>query len=597
MFYSHQLLARKASLGQIWMAATMHAKIDRKKLNKLNIIKICEEILNPKVPMALRLSGILMGGVAIVYERKVKLLYDDVTRLMVEINEAWKVKNVPDPNVLSKGKSKAKKEAITLPENQEINMGDIEESLQFSNTAPTMGFQHDAYFTMRLDNVNEDLDFNNGAREEEDPSKRLHQVDVENITLFERFESFQANENLYNRFERFDIEGDDETFLNVTSTTFTQIPTTLVPSPPRQDEPSRADISQDHHPEHPVIQHSDEGVKEGQEHRRRGPTKRKRRQPVATVMDYEQTIIPVHIYQHWLQNTSDIVSRRGRKKEPTNIMSSTKIAKLMKIPPVALISDLYNNETGDIYYPAPLLDLWNKSTQPPHDSPSARASGHHPPEPSFSSPPVPSQDFDGGLDNQFLAPPTEKPRDKVEHAEIFMDELRANLDFGLRAPLISSWKSGDSIHSFGSGSEHGSASHSDIGKGRFTKKRHSLSGNISGGLEPVAENAHVKLPRVSEMDPTPDQELIVETGPTQIQPIINQPRDVIADTIQAQMKAHFETPGVPPVESLDILAAGMTRKSAAALFYQTCVLASRDALKVEQKEPYGEILISRGSKM
>ncbi|OIW02732.1 hypothetical protein TanjilG_29508 [Lupinus angustifolius] len=572
------------------MAATMHAKIDRKKLNKLNIIKICEEILNPKVPMALRLSGILMGGVAIVYERKVKLLYgellilvlifniktieftfiaqqfgraflnyiftfflillaDDVTRLMVEINEAWKVKNVPDPNVLSKGKSKAKKEAITLPENQEINMGDIEESLQFSNTAPTMGFQHDAYFTMRLDNVNEDLDFNNGAREEEDPSKRLHQVDVENITLFERFESFQANENLYNRFERFDIEGDDETFLNVTSTTFTQIPTTLVPSPPRQDEPSRADISQDHHPEHPVIQHSDEGVKEGQ---------------------------------------------------PTNIMSSTKIAKLMKIPPVALISDLYNNETGDIYYPAPLLDLWNKSTQPPHDSPSARASGHHPPEPSFSSPPVvhsegfmrfPSQDFDGGLDNQFLAPPTEKPRDKVEHAEIFMDELRANLDFGLRAPLISSWKSGDSIHSFGSGSEHGSASHSDIGKGRFTKKRHSLSGNISGGLEPVAENAHVKLPRVSEMDPTPDQ------GPTQIQPIINQPRDVIADTIQAQMKAHFETPGVPPVESLDILAAGMTRKSAAALFYQTCVLASRDALKVEQKEPYGEILISRGSKM
>ncbi|KAE9606185.1 putative rad21/Rec8-like protein [Lupinus albus] len=221
------------------MAATMHAKINRKKLNKLNIIKICEEILNPSVPMALRLSGILMGGVAIVYERKVKLLYDDVTRLMVEINEAWKVKSVPDPNVLPKGKSKAKKESITLPENQEINMGDIEESLQFSNTAPTMGFQHGAYFTMRLDNVNDDPYFNNGAREEEDPSERLHQADVENITLFERFESFQANVNLYNRFERFDIEGDDETLVNVTSTTFSQIPTTLVPSPPRQDGPTR----------------------------------------------------------------------------------------------------------------------------------------------------------------------------------------------------------------------------------------------------------------------------------------------------------------------------------------------------------------------
>ncbi|KAI5434038.1 hypothetical protein KIW84_021049, partial [Lathyrus oleraceus] len=108
MFYSHQLLARKAPLGQIWMAATMHAKINRKKLNMLNIAKICEEILYPAIPMALRLSGILMGGVVIVYERKVKLLYDDVSRLLVEINEAWKVKNVPDSTMLRKGKSKAK---------------------------------------------------------------------------------------------------------------------------------------------------------------------------------------------------------------------------------------------------------------------------------------------------------------------------------------------------------------------------------------------------------------------------------------------------------------------------------------------------------
>ncbi|KAH0667030.1 hypothetical protein KY285_028236 [Solanum tuberosum] len=100
MFYSHQLLARKAPLGQIWMAATLHSKLNRKKLSKLNIINICEQILNPSVPMALRLSGILMGmlrkpltvqnccfrfrylivssisgGVVIVYERKVKLLY------------------------------------------------------------------------------------------------------------------------------------------------------------------------------------------------------------------------------------------------------------------------------------------------------------------------------------------------------------------------------------------------------------------------------------------------------------------------------------------------------------------------------------------
>jgi len=52
-----------------------------------------------------------------------------------------------------------------------------------------------------------------------------------------------------------------------------------------------------------------------QEPRRRGPNKRKRGQRLHIEMDYEQTIIPVHIYQHWLQNASDIVSRRGRKKQ------------------------------------------------------------------------------------------------------------------------------------------------------------------------------------------------------------------------------------------------------------------------------------------
>ncbi|XP_019097294.1 PREDICTED: sister chromatid cohesion 1 protein 1-like, partial [Camelina sativa] len=117
MFYSHQLLARKAPLGQIWMAATLHAKINRKKLDKLDIIQICEEILNPSVPMALRLSSILMGGVVIVYERKVKLLFDDVNRLVVEINGAWRTKAVPDPTLLPKGRTHARKEAVTLPEN------------------------------------------------------------------------------------------------------------------------------------------------------------------------------------------------------------------------------------------------------------------------------------------------------------------------------------------------------------------------------------------------------------------------------------------------------------------------------------------------
>ncbi|PRQ61021.1 putative rad21/Rec8-like protein [Rosa chinensis] len=83
MFYSHSLLARKEPLGQIWMAATMHAKMNRRNLNQIDLIRICEEILNPRAPMALRLSSILMGGVVIVYERKVKLLFGTLPLLLL----------------------------------------------------------------------------------------------------------------------------------------------------------------------------------------------------------------------------------------------------------------------------------------------------------------------------------------------------------------------------------------------------------------------------------------------------------------------------------------------------------------------------------
>ncbi|KAF6175436.1 hypothetical protein GIB67_036527 [Kingdonia uniflora] len=54
--------------------------------------------------------SLFLGGVVIVYERKVKLLYEDVTRLLLEITEAWKRKPITDPTVLPKGKSEVKED-------------------------------------------------------------------------------------------------------------------------------------------------------------------------------------------------------------------------------------------------------------------------------------------------------------------------------------------------------------------------------------------------------------------------------------------------------------------------------------------------------
>ncbi|CAL5407509.1 unnamed protein product [Camellia sinensis] len=603
------------------MAATMHAKINRRKLNKLNIITICEEILNPSVPMALRLSGILMGGVVIVYERKVKLLYDDVNRFLVELNEAWKVKSVPDPTLLPKGKSQAKYEAVTLPyNNQEGELGEIEESL--TNTRTMMGFQQTGYIAMRLDNVDEPyININNPS--EKDQSEQYHQADAANITLFD---SYQTDTRPYHHFERFDIEGDNETQLNFNSQEDTQIPSTLIPSPPRPAGPQKPDEILDQHPEDQVNQQSNKQKEAIQDHQRQGATRRKARKPAASAMDYEQTIIPGHIYQSWLQSTSDIVSRRGRKRKIYDAMSTMEIGNLMELPPVALICGLSTTGNREIHYPAPLLELWMRSTIPTRDLPSGRKSPPQPPEPSSSSPPdrahytdplgCPFEGFHSGLGSQSLGVSREKLRTNLKTneipTEVFIPGLSNNLGnngvwvseanvmvtpgnsgtlYSYHLSLFSQFfkikifmaesTTGDEVKSIpSSGSGHGFLSNnSDVNSGRSNKKRpYSSSRHDGSGLEPVAEenswqqpDLSFKLARLSENGLTPENDLLLKT--------------------------HFDTPGTTQTESLNELAFGLNKKKAAHLFYQTCVLASRDVIRVEQEVPYGDILISRGLKM
>ncbi|XAR65966.1 hypothetical protein NMG60_11011989 [Bertholletia excelsa] len=592
------------------MAATMHAKMNRKKLSKLNIIKICEEILNPTVPMALRLSGILMGGVVIVYERK------------VEINEAWKVKSVPDPTLLPKGKTQAKYEAVTLPDNQETEVWDVEQSNM--TTHSIMGFQQTGYFAMRLDSVDEPF-INIETREEEQPAD-YHQADPANITLFEGFDSYQTDADFFNRFERFDIEGDEETQLISTSLEHIQIQSTIIPSPPRPTDPPRPDEVQDQHPEYQVNKQSEGGgvTRPQQDHHRQGPRRRKARKPAASAMDYEQTIIPGHIYQSWLQSGSDIVGRIGRKRKRVTSLLVLKISKLMELPPLILICGL-STENGQIHYPAPLLELWTRSTQPPHDSPSSqwRTSPPQPPEPSSSSSPLDTvsryngsvgfafEDFRSGVDSQSVGGSLEKQRANVINNELPKDLLNAT-DNGVKETEVTLCLISDAgdeekfIHILGSG--HGYLSNNlEFNSGRSHKKRpYSASLNSGSDLEPVAEESpwcqrcpEFELTRLSENCLAPENDFLVETGPTQSPHPVHtpQPIDKITDSIRMQLKTHFDNPGSDQKESLNQLAFGMSKRSAAQLFYHTCVLATREFIKVEQGVAYGDILISRGAKM
>ncbi|KAM7275759.1 hypothetical protein ACFE04_017625 [Oxalis oulophora] len=586
------------------MAATMHAKMNRKKLSQLNIIQICEEILNPTVPMALRLSGILMGGVVIVYERKVKLLYDDVTHFLVKINEAWKVKSTSDPTLLPKGKAQAKKEKVTLPE---TDIGDVEQSLNFTNAASTVGFEQPSYFAMQLDNMDDQFIHGNPREEKQND----HQADVENITLY----SYQPDTVINDHYARFDIEGDDETFAE----DITQIPTsTLIPSPPRNNEPQRANEDKNDHPQNQANQQFEEYKEVKQEKQRKEPIKRKSKGAATYLMDYQQTMVPSHLYQSWLQDASDIVSKTGRKKRTRiDMRSKMNVAKLMELPLLVLVDDLFT-KNNEVYYPEPLLNLW--MDKPSKGSPSARSIPTVPVDSSGISPPegsdFPFSDFQSGIGLHPSGDPIERPR---AGSDIFRDELmeklRANvLNNGVRPSEIPNMMvtpgNSDGVRSMPSSAsgQEIPLHNSEVNSGRSSKKRpHSSSKGKGSGLEPVHEDhswrqqgrdPDFELSKLPEDGFIPDQEVLIETGTTQTQhQNISQPIDKITHSIRTHLKNHFETPGAPPKESLNNLAAGMNKKGAALLFYQTCVLATRNILRVEQKVPYGDILISKGAKM
>ncbi|KAF6156858.1 hypothetical protein GIB67_000398 [Kingdonia uniflora] len=222
-------------------------------------------------------------------------------------------------------------------------------------------------------------------------------------------------------------------------------------------------------------------------------------------------------------------------------MSNMKIAHLMELPPVDLTCGLFGYGSKEIYYPAPLMNLWMKYShlQSPHDSPSV----------------------------------TEATMMELLGV---MKDLFPPLDLGMPAEL-----------------EGQGASERSNGKRLFSSSIQSGS-----SLAPVAEDIPWDLPepsfklrRLFESSPTHDP------GPTQTQhPLVNLLMEKVYDAIRMHLKTHFGIPGALQIESLDQLAFGLTQKIATQLFYQTCVLATHDLVKVQQRVAYTDILISRSCK-
>lgn len=81
MFYSTDLLTSQTSgLSTLWLISTLGLRPSSKKLTKRDIQstelpKVCQMIVNPSVPLALRLSSNLLYGASLVFKHQTDYLY------------------------------------------------------------------------------------------------------------------------------------------------------------------------------------------------------------------------------------------------------------------------------------------------------------------------------------------------------------------------------------------------------------------------------------------------------------------------------------------------------------------------------------------
>ena len=91
MFYSEKLLAKTGPLGRVWIAANVERKLTKSQVLQADLEKNVDTIIGQgEEPMALRLSGGLMLGVVRIYGKKVKYLQDDCHEALLKIRMTFK---------------------------------------------------------------------------------------------------------------------------------------------------------------------------------------------------------------------------------------------------------------------------------------------------------------------------------------------------------------------------------------------------------------------------------------------------------------------------------------------------------------------------
>ena len=114
MFYSETLLAKTGPLARVWLSANVERKLSKSHVLSSSIGDSVNAIVDRgQAPLALRLSGQLLLGVVRIYSRKARYLLDDCNEAILKIKMAFRPGNVDLPANQSHTASAA---ALNLPD-------------------------------------------------------------------------------------------------------------------------------------------------------------------------------------------------------------------------------------------------------------------------------------------------------------------------------------------------------------------------------------------------------------------------------------------------------------------------------------------------
>ncbi|SPN97067.1 related to double-strand-break repair protein rad21 [Cephalotrichum gorgonifer] len=114
MFYSETLLQKTGPLARVWLSANLERKLSKTHILQSDLGESIEAIITPsQAPMALRLSGQLLLGVVRIYSRKARYLLDDCNEALMKIKMAFRSSGNND---MATSLNASHREALLLPD-------------------------------------------------------------------------------------------------------------------------------------------------------------------------------------------------------------------------------------------------------------------------------------------------------------------------------------------------------------------------------------------------------------------------------------------------------------------------------------------------